>query len=230
MGKAITLGLARAGANVIVHYHSSAQAAEETAAEARKLGVQALAVCADLSRPEQVQACADQALEQFGTVDILVNSGSLFVKTPFPTPDPAAWQQVMRVLVDGAFLCANAFAPGMLSRGEGAIINIVDLSVWQPWPGFGAHSVGKSALLALTRQLALELAPSVRVNAVAPGAILPPPHYGEAQIARAAARTLLKRWGRPDDVAQAVVFLAQADFITGEVLTVDGGERISRRS
>jgi 3-oxoacyl-[acyl-carrier protein] reductase/pteridine reductase len=113
----------------------------------------------------------------------------------------------------------------MLGRGRGAIVNVVDLSAWQPWPDLAAHSVGKSALLALTRQLALEFAPAVHVNAVAPGPVLPPPNYDPEQRARVAERTLLGRWGTPQDVSDAVLFLLRADYITGEVLVVDGGER-----
>jgi 3-oxoacyl-[acyl-carrier protein] reductase/pteridine reductase len=163
-------------------------------------------------------------------VDILVNSASRFEKTPIPLADLSAWRRVTSIVIDGAFYCANAVAPHMLAQGEGAIVNIVDLSAWEPWPNFTAHSVGKSALLALTRQLALELAPAVRVNAVAPGPVLPPLGYSQEQIERAAQRTLLKRWGKPEDVADAVSFLIGADFITGDVITVDGGERYARRS
>ena len=109
------------------------------------------------------------------------------------------------------------------------IINIVDLSVWQPWPNFVAHSVGKSALLALSRQLALELAPSVRVNAVAPGPVLPPPGYDEEKLAHIADRTLLNRWGSAEDVAEAVMYFVTANYVTGEVLAVDGGERFGHK-
>jgi pteridine reductase len=113
----------------------------------------------------------------------------------------------------------------MLGRGAGAIINIVDLSAWNPWPNFLAHSVGKAGLLAMTRQMALELAPTVRANAIAPGPVLPPSGYSEERNAASARRTLLERWGNPEDVALAVKFLVEADYITGEVITVDGGER-----
>jgi NAD(P)-dependent dehydrogenase (short-subunit alcohol dehydrogenase family) len=225
VGKAITLALAGAGANVIVNYHSSAGPAEETAAEAQALGVDAIALQADVAQLDQVNRMVDIALERFGAVDILVNSASLWRKTPFPTQDVSDWHRVTGILINGSFYCANALAPGMLDREEGAIVNIVDLSVWKPWRNFTAHAVGKTALLALTRQLALELAPAVQVNAVAPGPVLPPPDYDEGQIAAVAARTLKKRWGTADDVADAVIFLIKADYITGEVIVVDGGER-----
>ena len=131
--------------------------------------------------------------------------------------------------IHGSFYCANAVAPMMLERGEGAMVNVVDLSVWQPWPGFTAHSVGKAGLMALTRQLALELAPTVRVNAVAPGPVLPPAGYSQEKLARAAGRTLLNRWGTAQDVVDAVLFLIKSDYITGEVIVVDGGERFGHR-
>jgi NAD(P)-dependent dehydrogenase (short-subunit alcohol dehydrogenase family) len=229
VGKAITLALARAGANVVVHYHSSAAEADETAAEARVLGVKAVALRADIADPAQVRRLAQEVEEHFSGVDILVNSASYFRTTPVPTDDFSVWKQVTSVLIDAPFYCANVFVPGMRRRGEGAIINIIDLSAWEPWPRFAAHSVGKAALLALTRQLALEFAPEVRVNAVAPGPVLPPPNYSAEKIARTAARTLLERWGSPEDVASAVLFLVQADYITGDTITVDGGERLAGR-
>lgn len=229
VGRAITLALAQAGANVIVNYNRSAAAAETTAAEARAIGVEALPLKADIADWPQVQAMAAAAKEQFGGVDILVNSASLWLETPFPMNDVTAWQQVTGIDINGAFYCANALAPMMLEKGAGAIVNIVDLSAWEPWPNFIAHSVGKAALLALSRQLALDLAPKVRVNAVAPGPVLPPPDYDPAQIARTADKTLLNRWGRPEDVAEAVLFFIKAAYVTGEVLAVDGGERFGHR-
>ncbi len=210
---------------MIINYHNSAQEAQATAAKARAMNVEALPFQADVSDPDQVKAMVSAAQAQLGPVHILVNNASPFTRTPFPTDDLSGWHRVTGVLLHGAFTCANLLAPMMLEQGEGVIINIVDLSVWQPWPNFAAHSVGKAGLMALTRQLAVELAPSVRVNAIAPGLVLPPPDYDEEKIARAAERTLLKRWGNPQDVADTVIFLIRSDFITGEVIVVDGGER-----
>jgi len=229
VGKAITLALAGAGADVVINYHTSAEAAQATAAEARALGAGALAVAADVSDHRQVGAMVTAAVERFGGIDILVNSASRFEKTPFPTRDLAAWERVTRILIDGSFYCANAVAPGMLERGEGLIVNILDGAAYGPWLDWAAHCVGKAGLLALTRQLALELAPAVRVNAVAPGPVLPPSHLSEAGMARIAQGTLLGRWGTPEDVAQAVIYLVQAEYVTGEVLVVDGGERFGHR-
>jgi 3-oxoacyl-[acyl-carrier protein] reductase/pteridine reductase len=229
VGKAICLALAQAGANLVINYHASADAAQATAVEVRELGVAALPIQADVSDLGQVESMVTAAKDRFGAIDILVNSASRFEKTPFPTTDVAAWHRVTDILIHGSFYCANAIAPMMLEQGEGAIVNIVDLAAWEPWPNFAAHSVGKAGLLALTRQLALELAPTVRVNAVAPGPVLPPPNFSEAQIVRTVQRTLLNRWGSAEDVAQAVMYLIQADYVTSEVIVVDGGERFGHR-
>jgi 3-oxoacyl-[acyl-carrier protein] reductase/pteridine reductase len=142
--------------------------------------------------------------------------------------DFADWHYMIEVQINGSFYAANAAAKLMLSQRAGVIVNILDLSIWQPWHGFTAHSVGKAGLLAMTRQLALELAPHVRVNAVAPGYVLPPDYLPEERIAQMASGTLLGRWGKPEDVAQAVQFLVEADYITGEVIRVDGGESIAK--
>ena len=229
VGKAITLALAEAGANVVINYNSSAQAAEETAVSAQKFNVGTLAVQANVGDAEQVAAMVAAAKAKFGGVDILINSASLWRQTPFPTDDFTDWHRVTNILINGAFYCANAVAPLMLARGEGAIVNIIDLSAYEPWPNFMAHSVGKSALLAMSRQLALELAPAVRVNAVAPGPVLAPPDYSDEKIAQTAAKTLLNRWGTAEDVADAVMFFVKASYVTAETLAVDGGQRFGHR-
>ena len=171
----------------------------------------------------------DAAVQKFGGVDILVNSASLWRATPFPMENFDDWHKVTGILINGAFYCSNAVAPHMLKAGDGAIVNIIDLAAWEPWPDFMAHSVGKAALLALSRQLALELAPAVRVNAVAPGPVLPPPDYDAETIERTSHKTLLERWGSPEDVAEAVLYFVRAGYVTGETLAIDGGERFAHR-
>ncbi|MCO6449599.1 MAG: SDR family oxidoreductase [Caldilineales bacterium] len=229
VGKAITLALAAAGANVVINYNSSSQAAEETLAEARALGVQALAVQADISDLAQVESMVEQAEQQFGGIDILVNSASLYKQSPFPTGDHRAWHLVTGIGIDGPYYVTNAIAPGMLGRGEGVIVNIADLSGLEPWPNYLAHAVSKAALMAMNRQWALELAPAVRVNAIAPGPVLAPIEYSPEVVESVANMTLLKRWGTPEDIAEAVLFFVRADYVTGELLAVDGGERFGHR-
>lgn len=227
VGKAITMMLAQNGADIIVNYFSSATAADETVAEAQALGVRARAIHCDVSDWMQVKQMAATIIDEFGGVDIIVNSASLFEQTPFPTEDISAWQRVTGISIDGPFFVCNTLVPSMLQRGGGAIVNIVDLSVWNPWPNFAAHGVSKAALWALTQQLALELAPKIRVNAVAPGPVMPPPNYGKEFEKQAAEGTLLGHWGKPEDVAFAVRYLLEADYVTADVILVDGGERIA---
>ncbi len=226
VGKAMTLALAAEGTNVVVNYNSSAAAAEETVAEAKALGVGALAIQCDVSNHDQVKTMIDNAAAEFGGIDILINNASWWRKTPFPMDDFNDWFKVFDILIHGSMYCCNYIAPMMKKAGEGAIINIVDASAWRPFKDFVAHSVGKAGLLAFTRQLAVELAPEIKVNAISPGPVLPPPEYTESQNQRTANRTALKRWGTPQDVADAMLFLIKSNYITGEFITVDGGEKL----
>lgn len=229
VGKAIALELAQAGANLVINYNSSAEAAQETVAEAESLGVKALAIQCDIADLAGVQRMVAQIREHFGGLDILVNSADYFGKHPFPTDDYTMWKRVTDITIHGSFYVSNECAPLLLAGEGGAVVNIVDLSVWQPWKNFTAHAVAKAGLMALTQQMALELAPTVRVNAVAPGPVLAPPDYTEEQLKVVEKGTLLRRWGRAEDVAHAVRFLVEAEYTTGDVIFVDGGERFARR-
>lgn len=231
VGKAIALELARAGAHLVINYHSSEEEAQQTAKEIQTLGVEALVVRCDVTDLPSVQAMYAKVFHHFGRLQILVNSASAFEFIPFPIREEAAlhdyqrWHRVVDILIDGAFYMSNTFAPLLMAQNSASIVNILDNSIVQPWPNLSAHVTGKSGLLGLTRQLALEMAPAVRVNAVAPGPVLAPEGYSSEQMHRVAQRTLLKRWGNPQDIGKAVCFLCEADYITAEVLHVDGGER-----
>ncbi|HUN21718.1 MAG TPA: SDR family oxidoreductase [Anaerolineales bacterium] len=227
VGRAISLALAQAGCRVGIGYHTSAASAEECVQEITAQNRPAFAHWCDVSDETAVKKLVAAVNEQFGAIDVLVFAASHWQATPFPSAHTAEWLKVLRILTEGAFFCANAVAPSMLARQSGAIIHLVDNSAFRPFAEFGAHSVGKSALLALTRQLAVELAPHIRVNAIAPGPVLPLPGRSQALIERVANRTLLKRWGSPQDVAQAVLYLLQADYITGACINLDGGELIA---
>jgi pteridine reductase len=225
LGGAITLGLAQAGAHVVVHYNHSADAAQATVEQARGFGVQALSVQADLADPQGTQTVVRAVADRFGGTDVLVHAASPFVRGSLHETTLQMHRQVMGVLVESFFLLAQGLAPWMVERGEGVIVVVLDRGAFESWPGFLSHSTGKSALWAMARSLAAELAPRVRVNAVVPGPVLPPPGYSQAQKDRLAARTLLRRWGAPQDVVDAVLFLLRSDYVTGEALFVDGGER-----
>ncbi|MEM7131962.1 MAG: SDR family oxidoreductase [Chloroflexota bacterium] len=235
VGKAITMMLAAHGVHVIINYNSSAQAAMQTKQEAESHNIEAMAVQCDVSDLASVQSMVDAIESHFGGVDILVNAASLFGRFKVPTSNEKhldLWHKVTGISINGTFYLTNLLAPRMTERAKesgesGAIVNIVDLSIWQPWPSFTAHAVGKSGILTLTQQFALELAPHIRANAVAPGMVLPPPDTSDERNEALAKRNLLKRWGIPKDVANTVKFLVESNFITGEVIKVDGGEHIA---
>ena len=225
VGRAIALALASAGANVAISYHRSEDEAAKTLEELRRCDVDSEAFRADLAAPAEAARLAEAVAGRLGPIDALVNSASWFARDEFPTDDTGTWYQTFDVVVHGPFHLTNAVAPSMLERGGGAIVNIVDLSAWQPWPGRAAHSVAKAALLALTRQLAVELAPRVRCNAVALGPTIPPARFAPDQVERLRGRTLLGRWSGGTEAGRAVRYLLEADAVTGACLTVDGGEQ-----
>ena len=225
VGRAIALTLAEAGANVAVAYHRSEAEAAETVEELKRGGVDSEAFRADLAAPAEAATLAEAVAGRLGPIDALVNSASWFAPDEFPSDDAGTWYRTFDVVVHGPFHLSNAVAPSMLDRGGGAIVNIVDLSAWQPWPGRAAHSVAKAALLALTRQVAVELAPAVRCNAVALGPTIAPARFGPDQVERLRRRTLLGRWSGGTEAGRAVRYLLEADAVTGACLTVDGGEQ-----
>jgi pteridine reductase len=223
VGKAIALELAHAGANILIHYYNSEQAAQETVAEIENIGVQAWALKADLSQPAQIETLFAGISAKCGSLDVLVNSASIMETGDARTLPLEAWNRSLAVNLTAPFLCAQHAARLMLNGG--IIINITDGSALRPWATYPAHSVSKAGLVQLTQVLAKTLAPNIRVNAVSPGPVLKPPDWEDGRWERVAQGTLLKRTGSSYDVARAVRFLVENDFITGETLVVDGGER-----
>lgn len=221
LGRAVALRLAEEGADLVIHYRSSQREANDTLLEVEKLGRRALAIPADLTKVTEIQNLFEQAVKHFGRLDILVNSAANFVETPFASTTEAGWDRSLNSNLKAYFFCAQAAAPALKSS-RGVIINFADIGGILGWPGFIPHSISKAGVIMLTRCLAKELAPEIRVNAVAPGTItMPgdPPEWERDYIQRA----LLKRTGTPADIAEAVSFLVNATFITGQVLVVDGG-------
>ncbi len=224
VGRAIAIALAEAGCNVAIGYHQSEEMAVNTVSKLRSLGVDAASFQFDLSVPRHTSELTAAARDRLGEIDILVNSASWFARDEFPADDTTTWYKTFDVIVHAPFHLTNAVAPVMLERG-GVVVNILDLSAWQPWPGRAAHSVAKAALLALTRQVAVELAPAVRCNAVALGPTIEPTKFGAEQIERLRRRTLLGRWIGGREAGRAVRYLIEAEGVTGECLTVDAGEQ-----
>jgi NAD(P)-dependent dehydrogenase (short-subunit alcohol dehydrogenase family) len=233
LGKAIALTLAREGMHIVVHYGSSEQAAQVTAREIESFGVRAVPVQADLRDAAQIDRLFQTLQQEFGRLDVLVNSASNFVKQPFDAVTVEDWASVMQTNLRAPFLCTQRAARLMRaalrpSDEPAAIINIVDLSGIYPWRSFVQHGISKAGLVHLTRVAAYELAPAVRVNAIAPGAILPPQGMDPNSDTwrTLGERTPLGRTGHPDYIGQTVVFLATNDYITGAVIPVDGGEHL----
>nr|AIA16932.1 short chain dehydrogenase [uncultured bacterium] len=226
LGRAITLALAQAGANVVVHYNRSAEQAQTVLHELEALGVQSAAVAGDLSHVAEVERVVDAAVARWDRLDVLVNNAGIWGSTPIGTVTEERWSELIDTNLRSAFFAAQRATPALRVAG-GVIINIADVGALRPWRNHTPYLISKGGIITLTQALAKDLAPQVRANAVAPGAALLPDDWTPQQIARATDHVPLQRAGRPEDVAQAVLYLAQADYVTGVVLPVDGGRHLS---
>jgi NAD(P)-dependent dehydrogenase (short-subunit alcohol dehydrogenase family) len=227
IGRAIVQALAEAGADVIVNYNQSREGALATAREAEALGVHALALRADVSRPKQVEAMFRSIEKRFGRLDILVNNAGAFFPVTWDKLSERDWDFLLGINLKGPFFCAQAAARMMMRQGRGNIINISSLGGLQAWPSYMHYCASKAGLISLTRSLAKALAPTIRVNSVAPGTILFPDEDRSATIRKIIRSTPLKKAGNANDIAQMVVYLAtHSSFITGQVFVVDGGKSI----
>jgi len=228
VGAAIARRLHAAGASVVLHYRGAdADAAQlEKELNAARAG-SAMKVKGDLLAPVAPKALVDAALQRFARLDFLVNNASAFYPTALGEIEPGHWEELMGSNLRAPLFLAQAAAPH-LALAAGAIVNITDIHAERPLKGYVVYSLAKAGLVALTRSLALELAPGVRVNAVAPGAIAWPEdgQFAAGERERIVATTPLRRTGAPDEIAQAVHFLCTAPFVTGQVLAVDGGRSI----
>jgi pteridine reductase len=228
VGAAIARRLHAAGASVVIHYRGAdADAAQlEKALNAARAG-SALKVKGDLLAPVAPKALVDATLQRFARLDILVNNASAFYPTALGAIEPGHWEELVGSNLRAPLFLSQAAAP-QLALAAGSIVNIADIHAERPLKGYVVYSIAKAGLVALTRSLALELAPGVRVNAVAPGAIAWPEdgQFAPGERSRIVASTPLRRTGTPEDIAQAVHFLATAPFVTGQVLAVDGGRSI----
>ncbi len=223
LGRAIALALGEQGVHIAVHFRLSQREAMETVAALQTMGVQAMPFRADLTDEAQVQGMMDGIADTFGRLDILVNSAAVFYPTPFDQLTAATWRDFIDANLTGVFLCCR-YAADLLGAGEGGVIvNISDTSAFSPWTGFLPYCVSKAGVIALTLGLAKALAPTVRVNCVALGTVLPPEYMDEEWRQRMSAKTLLQRLGTPEEVVQAVLFCATCDYLTGAVIPLDGG-------
>ena len=226
VGRALSLELADMGLDVAVHHRSSVDAAAETVAACASRGVRAVAVRGDLASAAGARGVVADAQEALGGIDVLVNSAANFLAAPFEETTEEEVDLALAVNLKAPFFCAQAAAPAMIAGGFGRIVNIADVAGIEPWPRFTAHSVAKAGVVMLTRSLAQTLAPAVTVNAIAPGTVLMPEGASEGATRRSVEKSVLKRVGSPDDVAGALRYLLEADYVTGHVLVVDGGRLV----
>jgi glucose 1-dehydrogenase len=225
LGRAISLALAEAGCDVFIHYGRSEEPARKTKADAEAKGVRAAIHCADLVDVEATQEVIPAAVEALGRVDILINSAAIFLEGGLAETSLQAWESQFAINLRAPFLLSQAFAAQVPADGQGQIINITDARVYRPAPDHFAYRLTKSALVTMTETLALDLAPRIRVNAVALGAILPPPGKDEAYLEKLAHDQVpLRRPGNATVVTRNVLHLLREAFVTGVVVKLDGGQ------
>jgi pteridine reductase len=220
IGAAIVRALAARGYQVALHYNSGAAEAQ---ALALQLGGRATTFQADLSIASAATALVHEVTRELGPPHVVVNSASNFLQVAVDDVTEAQWDEVMAVNLRAPFFISQAAARVM---GSGCIVNIADLAAFETWPEYVPHGIAKAGLVQMTRTLARQFAPRIRVNAIAPGLVLAPEDMSDAEAAGYARSTPLARNGTPDDVVRAVEYLIDATFVTGDVLFVDGGRRI----
>jgi pteridine reductase len=223
LGAALAVALGEAGYDVAVHHGRSAEGAGRTAERIRALGRAAETFGADLRDRAAIERLFRDVDARFGRLDCLVNSAAVFPLAPWEDLTAGIWDEVLAVNLTAPFLCAKAAAPRLRESGSGRIVNVLDLGAFEAWIDRPANGVAKAGLLKLTESLARALAPEVLVNAVAPGTIHFPDEPAEYPLP-SAKRLPLKRWGNPDDVAEAVLFLVRTRYVTGHCIVVDGGK------
>ena len=229
IGRAVAVALAERGADVAMTYRKSKKSAEEAVTRARDLGVRGLAVRADLTSEADLGSAIKKVSRAFGGLDILVNMASIYEKTAFKNLGSRVWDKNMAVNLKCAYLLSLKCAPIMKRRGGGRIIHFSDWVAASGRPRYKdyiPYYVSKVGVIGLTASLALELAPEILVNAIAPGPILAPPDLSSKEKREVQRVTPLGRWGGPEEIAKAVLFLIETDFVTGECIRVDGGRHL----
>jgi pteridine reductase len=219
------LALGVRGMQVVVHFNGSRQGADETARLITDAGGQAVVEQADLTSVDEAHDLVDRAVAWRGTLTALVNSAAIMLRTPVGETAASDWDTMFAINVRAPYFLSQRAAPA-LAAAHGVIVNIADLAAFESWPAYVPHGMTKAAVVQMTRAMARALAPGIRVNAVAPGVVLLPDGWSDEGAEHLRSTTPLRRLGSPEDVAQAVVFLLEAQYVTGEVIRVDGGRHI----
>jgi NAD(P)-dependent dehydrogenase (short-subunit alcohol dehydrogenase family) len=226
IGRSVALRLASEGADIVVNYRSSKAEADEVVAQIVALGRRAVAVQADVAKRPEVLAMFATVEREFGRLDILVNNAGMFFPAKFEELTEEQWDRILNGNLKSQFLCSQSAAPMLRRSGHGRIVNFASLGGLLAWPAYTHYCVSKAGVIMLTRCLARALAPEITVNAIAPGTISFPgdaPELAEDFVRRAP----LHRTGTANDIDDAVVFLAQSAFVTGQVIVVDGGRSLT---
>lgn len=226
LGHALAEALVARGARVAAHYHGSADGARSVVDKAGG-DARAIAIRADLRVPGEIRVLLDSAVRHFGRVDIVVNNAAVLIRTPADDLRSETWDDVLALNLRAPALLSAWAGSQMRATGGGAIVNIGDLAGLEPWPAYLAHAAAKAGLHHLTRCLALALAPEVRVNAVAPGLVAPPPGWSPERIERFRRRIPRGRLPTVDEVVNGVFSLLENDALTGQILVIDGGQSLS---
>ncbi|HEX6643907.1 MAG TPA: SDR family oxidoreductase [Gemmatimonadales bacterium] len=223
LGRAFASALASRGMALAIHYNASAEGAEALRAEIVAAGGRAECFEADLTDAARARELPLAVARTFGRLDVLVNSAAIMHRIPFAETSVEQYDAIMDLNLRAHFFVTQGAAP-FLREAHGKVVNIADLGGLEPWPSYAVHSLSKAGVVMLTRVLARSLAPEVTVNAIAPGTVLVPDSYDEAQRERLAREAPLRRLGKPEDAVEALLYLVErGDFVTGEVLVVDGG-------
>ena len=229
LGREIALALAGEGMDVAVHYAHSENEARSTADEIREKGGKAETFAADLAQAGEAESLVGAVAKRMGTLDVLVNSAAVMARTPVGSVTYESWDQTMNLNLRAPFFLSQAAAALMRGReGGGVIVNIADLAAFETWPNYIPHSISKAGIVQMTRGMAHALAPSIRVNAIAPGAVLLPEGWSAEAAEHLKETTPLGSLGTPKDVTEALLFLLRSDYITGETIIVDGGRHVRR--
>ncbi len=227
LGQAIAVSLGKQGMRVALHYHQSLEGAKETLELIGGDFKQHGCFQADLRQVSEIELLTQQIEAQIGQIDVLINNAADFFPTPLGEVVESEWDHLISLNLKAPFFLSQLVGTSMLKRGQGKIVNIADVAAERPWPQFLPYCASKAGLVSLTKGLAKALAPAVQVNAVAPGTMLPPHESSSFSQDLAIERSLLKKMGRPDDIAKAVIYFLKNDFVTGTVLPVDGGRTLA---
>ena len=226
LGQAIAVSLGKQGMRVALHYHQSLEGAKETLELIGGDFKQHGCFQADLRQVSEIELLTQQIEAQIGQIDVLINNAADFFPTTLGEVVESEWDHLISLNLKAPFFLSQLVGTSMLKRGQGKIVNIADVAAERPWPQFLPYCASKAGLVSLTKGLAKALAPAVQVNAVAPGTMLPPPESSSFSQDLAIEKSLLKKMGRPDDIAKAVTYFLENDFVTGTVLPVDGGRML----